>query len=149
MNRPAEPIRGKIARVLNSREVAINKGSDDGVKVGMIFKILSTKGSAIEDPDTGEPLGSVDFVKTSVKVTVVQERVAVASTYRSHRVNVGGSGFALCGLFEPPKWETRFETLKIDEAAIQELDEEDAIVHTGDPVVQDLEIVPADTEARN
>ena len=149
MNSQTEPIRGKIARVLNSREVAINRGADDGVVVGMIFKILSTKGSEIQDPDTGESLGSVDLVKTSVKVTVVQERVAVASTYRSHRVNVGGSGFALTGPFAPPKWETRFETLKIDDAEIQDLDEEDAIVHTGDPVVQDLEIVPVDIGRQN
>ena len=90
MNSPTQPIRGKIARVLNSREVAINKGSDDGIKIGMIFKILSTKGSEIEDPDTGEPLGSVDIVKTRVKVTMLQGRVSVASTYRSYRVNVGG-----------------------------------------------------------
>ena len=149
MNSAAQPIRGKVARVLNSREVAINKGSDDGVKIGMIFKILSTKGSEIEDPDTGEPLGSVDLVKTSVKVTMVHERIAVASTYRSHRVNVGGHGFGFGGMFEPPKWETRFETLRIDDAAIKDLDEEDAIVHTGDPVVQDFEIVPADMEAPN
>ena len=149
MNSAAQPIRGKVARVLNSREVAINKGSDAGVKVGMIFKILSTKGSEIEDPDTGEPLGSVDLIKTSVKVTVMQERIAVASTYRSRRVNVGGHGLSFSGIFEPPKWETHIETLRIDEAAIQDLAEEDAIVHTGDPVVQDLEIVPANTEAPN
>ena len=89
MNSAAQPIRGKVARVLNSREVAINKGSDDGVKVGMIFKILSTKGSEIKDPDTGERLGSVDLIKTSVKVTVMQERIAVASTYRSRRGQCG------------------------------------------------------------
>ena len=149
MNSAAEPIHGKVARVLNSREVAVNKGSDAGVKIGMIFKILSTKGSEIKDPDTGEPLGSVDLAKTSVKVTAVKPRIAVATTYRRHRVNVGGSGLGLTRLFEPPKWETRFETLRIDEAAIEELNEEDAIVHTGDPVVQDLETVPADTDAPN
>lgn len=149
MNSQTEPIRGKIARVLNSREVAINRGSHDGVVVGMVFKILSTKGSEIQDPDTGESLGSVDLVKTSVKVTVVQERIAVASTFRSRRVNVGGRGLGFTGLFEPPKWETRYETLKIDEAAVEELDEEDSFVHVGDAVVQDLEIVPADTGQRN
>ena len=149
MNSQTEPIRGRVARVLNSREIAINKGSNDGVHIGMIFKILSTKGSEIEDPDTGEMLGSVELVKTSVKVTDVQERIAVASTYRSHRVNVGGRGLFYSRMFEPPKWETRYETLKIDEAAIEELDEEDAIVHTGDPVVQDLEIVPVDTGQQN
>ena len=149
MSSSAQPIRGKVARVLNSREVAINKGADHGVKIGMTFKILSTKGSEIKDPDTGEPLGSVDLVKTSVKVTILQERIAVASTFRSRRVNVGGHGFNIGGMFEPPKWETRIETLLIDDAAIKDLDEEDAIVQTGDPVVQDLEIVPVDMEASN
>ena len=146
---PAEPIRGKIARVLNTREVAINKGTDNGVEIGMVFKILSTKGSEIKDPDTGESLGSVELVKTTIKVIAVQERIAVASTYRSKRVNVGGRGVSFTTLFEPPRWETRYETLKIDDAAIAELDEEDSFVQAGDPVVQDLEIVPIDTAAED
>lgn len=140
------PIRGKIARVLSSREVAINKGWRDGVEVGMIFKILSTKGSLITDPDTGEDLGSVDLVKTSVKVSIVHGRVAVASTFRSRRVNVGGSGIFATRIFEPPKWETHVETLKIDDANMQDLDEKDAFVNTGDPVVQDLEATRTDQE---
>ena len=134
------PIRGKVARVLNSREVALNKGSNDGVAVGMIFKILSPTGSAIKDPDTGEVLGSVELTKTRVKVTEVQDRVCVASTYHTYRINLGGSGSGLAGLFEPPKWETRIETLKTDEATLEELDEKDAYVKTGDPVAQDLAI---------
>ena len=144
MNSPMQPIRGKVARVLNSREVAINRGLDDRVEVGMIFKVLSTKGSEITDPDTGERLGSVELEKTRVKVTDVQERIAVASTYRSYKVNVGGSGMALSRLFEPPRWERRFETLRVEDAAKEELDEEDAFVQTGDPVLQFIEVVKAE-----
>lgn len=142
MTSPVQRIRGKVARVLNSREVALNRGSSHAVEVGMIFNILSTKGSDIADPDTGELLGSVDLVKTSVKVTIVQERVAVASTYRTQSVNVGGVGLAVTGLFQPPRWESRVETLKIDEALKEELDEADAIVQAGDPVVQVIEGCP-------
>ena len=149
MNNMTQPIRGKIARVLNSREVAINKGADDGVKIGMTFKILSTKGSEIKDPDTGEPLGSVDLVKDQRQSNNRARANRCCITFRSRRVNVGGHGFGIGGMFEPPKWETRIETLLIDDAAIKDLDEEDAIVQTGDPVVQDLEIVPTDTEAPN
>lgn len=139
MNSTAEPIRGRVARVLSSREVAINRGSDDGVVAGMIFKILSTKGSEITDPDTDEELGSVELVKIKVKVTDVQERIAVASTYRTHEVNVGGTGIGFGGkMFEPPKWETRVETLKIDDAVREELSERDTFVYRGDPVVQIL-----------
>ena len=140
MTNPIEPIRGKVARVLNAREVALNKGSDDGVKVGMVFKILSSKGSDIKDPDTGESIGSVDIEKTSVKVTAVQYRVSVAETFRTRKVNVGGGGLGLVSnpFFAPPRWETQFETLKTREGRFEELDEDDSFIKTGDEVVQDL-----------
>ena len=146
MNSQNQPIHGKVARVLNSREVAINKGMYDGVRVGMIFKILSTKGSEITDPDTGEALGSVELEKASVRVTEVKERIAVAATYRSQKVNVGGGGVPrmTLALFEPPKWEIRFETLRTDEDFAEELDEKDSFVHVGDSIVQDLKSVEAD-----
>ena len=139
MSSPIEPIRGKIARVLSTRDVALNKGSVDGVQIGMVFKILSSKGAEITDPDTGEVIGSVDLEKTSVRVTSVQDRVSVASTFRTHRVNVGGSGMALTRIFEPPKWETHVETLETHENAREELPEEESFVKTGDPVVQVIE----------
>lgn len=139
MFNPAEPIRGKVASVLSDREVALNKGSIDGVEIGMEFKILSSKGAEIMDPDTNELLGFVELEKTSVKVTTVKDRISVASTYRTYKVNVGGSGIGLSyapRIFEPPKWETRSETLKIDDSPREELEEEDTYVKTGDPVVQ-------------
>ena len=140
MSSMVEPIRGKVARVLSIREVALNKGSVDGVRIGMVFKILSSKGSEITDPDTGEVIGSVELEKTSVRVMSVQDRVSVASTFRTHRVNVGGSGIGLHSIFEPPKWETRVETLKTEENAREELPEEESFVKTGDPVVQVIEV---------
>lgn len=153
MNSPAEPIRGKVARVLTTREVALNKGSTDGVRVGMVLKILTTKGSEIEDPDTGEVIGSVELEKARVRVTSVQDRVSVASTFRTRRVNVGGSGIALSGialsgLFAPPKWETRIETLRADENAMEDLSEEESLVRTGDPVVQVLDENDYDTSVQ-
>ena len=141
MTNLTQPISGKVARILDRREVVINKGSADGVEIGMIFKILSMKDSVITDPDTGEPLGAVGREKTRVKVTELQPNLSVASTFRSHHVNVGGSEAALFNyhrLFDPPKWETCRETLKVDELAIKDLDGEDAIVRVGDEVVQDL-----------
>ena len=139
MNSLVEPIRGKVARVLSTREVALNKGEADGVRIGMIFKILSSKGSEITDPDTGEIIGSVDLEKTSVKVKSVKDKVSVASTFRTHRVNVGGIGLARSRIFEPPKWEVQVETLNAEGNAMEELPEEDSFVKTGDPVVQVIE----------
>lgn len=135
----SEPIRGKVARVLNSREIAINVGSENGVLVGMFFDVMDPKGENITDPDSGELLGSIERPKVRVKVTKVHERLAVASTYRKKRVNVGGTGpsFGQLGHFlMPPKWVTQYESLKTDEQTWEDLRPEDSYVKIGDPVVQ-------------
>ena len=135
-----EPIRGKVARVLSDREVALNKGSIDGVEIGMVFKILGSNDYAIVDPDTREVIGTAEIEKASVKVTSMQDRVSFASTFRTHKVNVGGSRLMPLDnrLFEPPKWETLVESFKTAEATGEGLDPEDTLVKTGDPVVQNL-----------
>jgi len=139
MNSTNEPIRGKVARILNSRELALNIGSKDGVQIGMEFDVLDPKGEQIRDPDTGEVLGSLDRPKVRVKIKSVQERLSVATTFRGQKVNVGGSRVNISSLavaLMPEKWVTKYETLKTDEATWEDLDEEQSIVKSGDPVVQ-------------
>ena len=136
------PIRGKIARILNAREVAINVGEEQGVERGMLFDILSLKGLGITDPDTGEELGSIELAKARVKIARVYSKISVARTFRSTRVNLGGPSYSFSGLFQPPKWETQYETLRVNEAiepAAEDLDENDSYVATGDAVVQVLD----------
>ncbi len=135
-------IRAKVARILNSREIAITAGTSQGVEVGMLFDVLDQKGENICDPDTGEILGSIARPKVRVKVTQVQERIAVASTFKKEKINVGGSGIAIAefGLvsraFMPPKYITKYETLKTDEKTWEDLNEEMSYVKSGDPIVQ-------------
>ncbi len=133
-----EPIRGKVARVLNSREIAINVGALNGVAVGMCFDVIGR--ADIRDPDTNEPLGSVDRLKVSVRVTEVKESLSVASTYQGTQVNVGGEMDLGLGAFSrslmPPKWVTNYETLKTEEKTWEE---EEGDVKVGDPVVQIIE----------
>ena len=135
-----ELIRGKVARILNSRELAITTGSKDGVVVGMYFDVLDAKGEDITDPDSGAVLGSIDRPKVRVQVTAVQEGLAVASTFKKKQVNVGGSGVMqmqnLSTLFLPPKYVTKYETLKTDEKTWEHLSESESYVKTGDRVVQ-------------
>ena len=59
MSNDRELIRGKVARILTARQLALNIGVKDGVKVGMLFDVLDPKGDDITDPDTGEVLGSL------------------------------------------------------------------------------------------
>lgn len=138
-------IRGKIARVLNSREVALNVGDDKGVEVGMLFDVLSL-GEDIVDPDTGESLGSLDLPKARVKIVRVYDRLAVASTYRAKRVNANADKYpglrfppTIEEFFQAPKWETRYETLRSSgafERDTADMSEDESYVKTGDPVVQ-------------
>jgi hypothetical protein len=136
-----EPIRGKVARVLNSRELVINRGSEDGVRRGTVFEVLDPGGSDIPDPDTGEVLGSVYRPKVRVRVVVVEPRLSIASTYRVRRVNTGGTG-GLIGVgarsalesLRPPNWIEVPETFKSNEAAWEEISEDESLVRTGDLV---------------
>lgn len=132
-------IRGKVARILNSRELVLNVGSKQGVLVGMYFDVLDANGEDIRDPDTGEVLGSIDRPKVRVQVTAVQEALCMASTFKKTRVNIGGRGPSIVGLsdlFQPPKFVEQYETLKTTEKTWENLSESDSYVKTGDPVVQ-------------
>jgi hypothetical protein len=137
------PIRGKVARILDTRNLVINLGANHGLVVGMYFDVLDPKGEDIRDPDTGEVLGSLDRPKVRVQVVKVEERLAVASTFKKKTINVGGrGGLAVTGLAEmflPPKHVTKYETLKTTEKTWEDLEESDSFVKTGDPVVQVLE----------
>jgi len=133
-------LRGKVARILDSRNLVINIGSQQGVKIGMYFDVMDPKGDDIRDPDTNEILGSVERPKVRVRITDVQDKLSVASTYKKTTINIGGKGTAISfGFAEylmPPKWVTKYETLKTDETTWEDLNEEESRVKSGDPVSQ-------------
>lgn len=143
------PIRGKVAKILNSREVALNIGSNDGVRTGMYFDVMDPKCQNITDPDTGTLLGSIEKTKVRVKVMQVQDRLSLVATHKTRRVNIGGRGgrrgdgrgmplgeFARALM--PPAWGN--ETLKAKNAPWEDLDEKESFVKRGNPVVQALSV---------
>ncbi len=130
-------IEGKVAAILNERELVINKGKIMGVKKEMIFGVLETR-EGIQDPDTGEVLGSVESVKIRVKVVDVQPKLSVCRTYETYQANIGGTGKPLfLTIFEPPpKWITRVKTLKSEDAEFKGLGVTGSFVQIGDNVRQ-------------
>ena len=143
MNTIINPIRGKVARILNIRQFIMNIGSDDGVELGMCFSVMDEDGLDVIDPDTKENLGSMDIMKVMVRVTQLQPKLSVGSTFRFRRENKGGHGgplissAALSDLFTPPKLVTIYETLEGKEyKKPKTLKEEDSVVSVGDVVVQ-------------
>lgn len=124
-------IKAKVARVLNSTDLALNRGSDDGVEVGMKFAILDQKGHEIHDPDTNEVLDSVTIAKTVVKVVSVKPRLAVARTFRTRT-----TGLQLFKALQVGE-KTRAETLRSDDSRLQQdLDPADSYVRAGDEAVE-------------
>ena len=106
-----KPICGKVAEVLNDREIAINIGTDHGVDMGMYFDVLYPESGEIIDPDTKEVLGSIERKKVRVRVTEVQKKLAVASTYRSEQVTPWWSHLGpFARALMPPSWITKYET---------------------------------------
>ena len=146
-----KPIRGKVARILNRREIALNIGSNHGVTVGMYFDVMRNNETDIIDPDTKKVLGSIERPIVRVKINHVQEKLSVASTYKSELVNVGGTGTRSSSIFDAammlgtplfprgPEWVKEYETLEETDETTEPFDEEESKVKTGDPVVQVFE----------
>lgn len=126
-----EPIRGQVARILNLKDLVINRGGAHGVYVGMQFVILNRNAQNIVDPETDEVIGSVPVAKTIVKVVNVQDQMSIARTFRETRST---SLVATMAIFSDTP---RAETLKTQEStAVQELDEKDSFVKRGDEAVE-------------
>jgi hypothetical protein len=127
-----EKIEGQVARILNDRELVINRGEEHGVEVGMRFAVLTQEGLDVTDPETGELLGDIQRPKTLVKVNRVLPKFAVAATYRT---KVTGGIFDTLAVFGP---RTKVEeTLRAeDDLYAHPLSDEESKVNRGDKVVQ-------------
>ena len=72
----AEPIEGKVAKILDEYSIVINVGRAQGVTTGMPFVIFA-EGDDVADPDTGESIGKWELVKGRVSAVHVQERLTI------------------------------------------------------------------------
>ena len=78
-------IDGKVAKVLNSRELIINRGASDGVKIGMVFNVEGR--ISIVDPDSKESLGSIIRPKVSVEIVEIEPRFSIARTFETFQAS--------------------------------------------------------------
>jgi hypothetical protein len=74
-------VEGKVAKILNGGEIVVNRGSQNGVRAGMVFEVFAPEGEEVWDPDTGETLGTVEEIKAKAEVTEVKDRFAVARLF--------------------------------------------------------------------
>ena len=121
-----KPIRGRVAQILDSRQVVLNAGSSRDVAVDMIFKVMNPKGEEIRDPDTNQVLGSVESPKLLIRVIEVQDHLSVATISAANPAVVPRTLGPFARALMPPRWVDQYETLGADTAQ----------VNIGDPVVQ-------------
>ena len=127
---------GKVAAVLNERELVFNLGSENGITEGMKFKVMETR-QEILDPDTGEFLGLFDREKVRVKVSEVNPKYSVARTYETYVVNLGSDSFVSAFSGGRGREARKVRTLRPNnESTLLPMDEKDSFVNIGDPVFQ-------------
>ena len=127
----ATAIEGKVAGILNSRELVINRGASDGVKDGMRFEVIDDS-YEILDPDTGEALGTIKKVKLRVKVSDIQPRLSIARTYETYETASFASAIAS---LTAPSTVTKVRTIRND-AATTPLEQREDYIKIGDKVLQ-------------
>ena len=81
-SRGQNPVRGKVAAVLDEERLVLNIGTDHGVARKMVFRITGTR--VIRDPDTGDKLGEVEVMKIKVQVGEIKERLSIAHPYQGY-----------------------------------------------------------------
>ncbi len=132
----ARAIKGKVAKIMNERELALNRGADAGVQEGMRFQVLQPE-VVIEDPDTKEQLGILQREKIKVKVVEVHPKYSIAQTYETYQATFPFSAAESLGPFSAAVARTRVRTLYGEQpAAQQRIDAQGATVSVGDPVAQ-------------
>jgi hypothetical protein len=124
-------IEGRVAEILNSRELVVNRGSEHNVYKGMRFVVLSRQGATIVDPETGQQVGAELVPKAVVEIVRVRPQFSVARTFRKQ------SNRRLTDIFGALPEASTLEELNTDEPVFEaNIDTNDLYVRRGDVVIQ-------------
>jgi len=122
-------LHGKVAKLLNVREVALNIGSKDGVTNGMKFLVLNPNAGDIQDPDTNVVLGTLQLPKLQLTVNFVADEFSVAEVAGTRR------GFGLPSIFYEQSG-LDLTLKRRDHPGVEDIDPKESIVKVGDPVIE-------------
>ncbi len=74
----------KIAKIIDEYRVVVNAGSNDFIKDDDFLEVYQP-GQEVTDPDTGESLGTLDFVKAKLRVVDVFPKMCVCENRDTQR----------------------------------------------------------------
>ena len=124
-------IQGSVARILNERELVINRGTEQGIQDGMKFRILEDTYHII-DPETNEPLGSMTREKIRVKIVDVQPKFSVGRTYETFPARAPSH---FLGLLQTPSVR-KIRTINAPVGGTEPFDDSVGYVKIGDKAIQ-------------
>jgi len=134
MGEKQKRLEGRVASILNARELVINIGADAGVKSGQLFAILAATPIEIRDPSSEKVLDNIDRVKVRVKAHEVRSRITICRTYR-----MKGGGSNIVGMStDIAKFLSKSvpETLRVEDSVMPPpLSEEESYVKINDRAV--------------
>jgi hypothetical protein len=130
------PIQGKVAAILNERDLVINKGRSDGISEGMTFQVTQPD-VPIRDPDSGLELGVLVRDKIKVRVFEIHPQFSVAKTYETYSARVPSEvQQALSRVAGRTVTRVRKILAESSEQEGDTIGREGSTVYVGDPVVQ-------------
>lgn len=74
----------KVANIIDSYTIVINKGASQGIKVGTNFLIYGI-GDEILDPESGESLGNLELVRGIGTVIHVQDKISTIESTKTRK----------------------------------------------------------------
>ena len=135
-----ERLVGRVASILNAKELVINIGASKGVISGMRFAVMAEAPMSVIDPETGEILDMIDREKVRVEAIEVREKISICRTFRKREIPAGPLYTTsllpngLANLSAPPK--TIEEDLKVQNDSLPPpLSPEDSYVKVNDRVI--------------
>jgi hypothetical protein len=132
-------LEGRVAQILNVKELVINIGTTHGVSLGMKFAILAETPIEVRDPATLEILDIIDREKVRVVASEVREKISICKTYRVKKIS-GGPGLDLGFLdLMRPRQEIPETLAAKDYDLPPPLDPEESYVKINDRIIQVIE----------
>lgn len=83
-----------ITKIMNNYEVVLNVGKKDGINENQHFAVLG-ESNPIYDPETGELLGTIPYVKAELKVKKLYDNLTVCedsengTRFKLYNIGVG------------------------------------------------------------
>lgn len=77
----------KIVKIIDEYAVVVNAGSNSFIKENDTLEVYQP-GQEVTDPETGESLGTLDFVKAKLRVTDVFPKMCVCENRERERKSI-------------------------------------------------------------